>query len=131
MPTGGRRPADGDDRRMIQVYVPPNLRTRMLQVQRENKMSTAELVLGAIEETHRTLIVPETPGRIAGPLFSRSYRPRKAVNADAVQVGVRLLRRDIDQIDRLVSGSSTASRSAYIVAALRAFLAPPSPEEEP
>lgn len=128
-----RRQSDaegGDKRRMIQIYVPRQLRLRMQQVQSENRLSNAELVLGAIEETHQALVVPTPRQRVAGTLFSRSYRPRKAATADAVQVGIRLLQTDIDQIDHLVSTSQTASRSAYIVAALNTFLAD-HPQEEP
>lgn len=117
---------------MIQIYVPKDLRVQMTETQQEEGLSNAELILGAIEETHENLVVSgraERAGTGTG-LFSRSYRPRKPANEDLIQVGVRLLDSDIAQIDRLVSAAHTDSRSAYIVAALKAFLARRFPQED-
>ena len=115
---------------MIQVYVPKDLRVQMLEIQQEEGWSNAELILGAIEGTHEGLVVAGRAERSGTGLFSRSYRPRKPVSEDVVQVGVRLLDSDIAQIDRLVSTAHTDSRSAYIVAALKAFLANRFPPED-
>jgi len=115
---------------MVQVYVPKDLRVHMLEIQQEEGWSNAELILGAIEETHEGLAVAGRGERAGSGLFSRSYRPRKPGNEDVIQVGVRLLDSDIAQIDRLVSTAHTGSRSAYIVAALRAFLANRFPPED-
>jgi hypothetical protein len=106
---------------MVQIYLPVELRDHIRQVQAEEELSNAELILTAIEATHQTLQVRPDPR--PGGLFSRDYRPRKQPTERVVQVGVRLLCTDIDQIDGLVSASHTDSRSAYIVAALKAYLA--------
>lgn len=121
-PAGTDRPAR---RRMIQIYVPKDLRGLMVDLQQLEGLSNADLVLGAIEATHQTLpavFAAERSGRSPGGLFSRSYRPRKAHTADTIQVGVRLLTADIAQIDHLVSAAQIGSRSAYIVAALKEFI---------
>jgi hypothetical protein len=115
---------------MIQIYVPKDLRVQMTETQQEKGLSNAELILGAIEETHESLVVSGHAERAGTGLFSRSYRPRKPANEDLIQVGVRLLESDIAQIDRLVSAAHTDSRSAYIVAALKAFLARRFPQED-
>jgi hypothetical protein len=115
---------------MIQIYVPKDLRVHMSEIQQEEGLSNAELILGAIEATHETLVVAARAERSGTGLFSRSYRPRKPANEDQIQVGVRLLDSDIAQIDRLVSAAHTGSRSAYVVAALKAFLARRFPQED-
>lgn len=115
---------------MIQIYVPKDLRVHMSEIQQEEGLSNAELILGAIEETHETLVVAGRAERSGNGLFSRSYRPRKPANEDQTQVGVRLLHSDIAQIDSLVSAAHSDSRSAYIVAALKAFLAGRFPQED-
>ena len=75
-------------------------------------------------------MIPTQAEREGNGLFSRSYRPRVSPTANIVPVGVRLLQSDIDQIDQLVSASTTSSRSAYIVAALQALLEAHIPQEE-
>ena len=115
---------------MIHVYVPAELHRRLEQFQADRGWSNAELVLGAIERTHDALVIPTYAEREGNGLFSRSYRPRVAPSTNIVPVGVRLLQSDIDQIDELVSASTTSSRSAYIVAALQALLAVPIHQEE-
>lgn len=114
---------------MIQVYVPKDLRQQISQLQEEHRLSNAELILGAIEQTHQdlpSLLRPANAG-----LFSRDYRPRHSASDDTIQVGVRLLAEDVEQIDRLVSTCQAGSRSAYIVAALEQFFAQRQPQESP
>lgn len=106
---------------MIQIYLPVELRNELQHVQKVDELSNAELVLTAIEATYQDLRVRPDPR--PGALFSRDYRPRKQSPDRVVQIGVRLLTTDIDQIDSLVSTSHTDSRSAYIVAALKAYVA--------
>ena len=113
--------AEARSRRMIQIYLPVELRDQVREVQAQDELSNAEVILTAIEATHEHLQL--RPGPRPGGLFSRDYRPRKQAVERVVQVGVRLLGTDIDQIDSLVSASHTASRSAYIVAALKAYVA--------
>jgi hypothetical protein len=114
---------------MIQIYVPKDLRVQMTQVQQEEGWSNADLVLRAVEETQDRLPATTHPPRVGAGLFSRSYRPRKPLSEDAIQVGVRLTGSDIAQIDRLVSAAHTPSRSAYIVAALNSFVSSRLPQE--
>ena len=106
---------------MIQIYLPVELRNQVRRVQDEDDLSNAEMILTAIEATHQDLLMRPEPR--PGALFSRDYRPRKQAGEQVVQVGVRLLSDDIEQIDSLVSASHTDSRSAYIVAALKAYVA--------
>ena len=113
--------AEARSRRMIQIYLPVELRDQVREVQTQDELSNAEVILTAIEATHEHLQLRPDPR--PGGLFSRDYRPRKHAVERVVQVGVRLLGTDIDQIDSLVSASHTASRSAYIVAALKAYVA--------
>ena len=113
--------AGNRSRRMIQIYLPVDLRDQVRRVQDEDELSNAEMILTAIEATHHDLLLQADRGPRA--LFSRDYRPRKQASDQVVQVGVRLLSGDIDQIDALVSASQTDSRSAYIVAALKAYVA--------
>lgn len=121
--SGGSRSAAAEarSRRMIQIYLPVELRDQVREVQAQDELSNAEVILTAIEATHEHLQLRPDPR--PGGLFSRDYRPRKQAVERVVQVGVRLLGTDIDQIDSLVSASHTASRSAYIVAALKAYVA--------
>ena len=113
--------AETRSRRMIQIYLPDELRDQVRRIQDDEELSNAEMILTAIEATHQDLRVRADPR--PGALFSRDYRPRKQSQDRIVQVGVRLLNADINQIDSLVSTSRTDSRSAYIVAALKAYVA--------
>ena len=115
---------------MVQVYLSPGLAEQVRAVQARAGMSNAELVLSAIQATHEQLgaVIAAESAIPTGGLFSREYRPRREVDGGTVQVGIRLRLEDIGQIDELVSAAHARSRSAYIVSALRTFIAQQNPE---
>lgn len=123
-------------RPMVHVYLPADLHQQLLAHEAATGLTHAEVVLDAVETHHETLLRPDQPEHLPpGTLFLRQgYRTRRsAQSSDAaatVTVGLRLQRAHLGQIDRLVSASTTSSRSAYIVAALHAHLERIAPREE-
>lgn len=121
-PASAARPT----RPMVHLYLPADLHHRLLAYEAQSGLTHADVVLDAIEAHHQTLLRPDQPEDLPpGALFARQgYRSRRIGDAEpaTVTVGVRLRRAHLDQIDRLVSASTTTSRSAYIVAALRVHL---------
>ena len=142
MPGEQRRPrrsraelAGRSTRPMVHVYLPAQLHQQLTVHEAQTGLSHAEVILDAIEEHHATLLTTgEGPAPLPeGALFARTgyRRPSRATEAPepVVTIGVRFLPADLTQIDQLVSASTTTSRSAYIVAALRAHLEQISPQE--
>lgn len=115
-----RRPA----RHMVHIYLPQKVHQLLEEHEQRSGKTHAEVVLDAIECTHTTLLRPDQePPLPAGTLFARSsYGHIRRTEGPVVLVGVRLLEAHLAQIDELVSASTATSRSAYIVAALRAHL---------
>lgn len=117
-------------RRMVQIYLSPALAEEVRTLQARAGLSNAELVLSAIQATYEQLeaVIAAESAIPTGGLFSRGYRPRREVDGGTVQFGIRLRVEDIDQIDELVSAAHARSRSAYIVSALRTYVAQQNPE---
>ena len=117
-------------RRMVQIYLSPDLAEMVRQVQAGAGWSNAELVLSAIQATYQQLegVIAAESAIPTGGLFSREYRPRRGTGSATVQFGIRLRQDDIDRIDELVSSAQARSRSAYIVSALRTYVAQQNPE---
>ena len=115
---------------MVQVYLSPDLAEMVRQVQAGAGWSNAELVLSAIQATYQQLegVIAAESAIPTGGLFSRKYRPRRGTGSATVQFGIRLRQDDIDRIDELVSSAQARSRSAYIVSALRTYVAQQNPE---
>lgn len=136
-----RRPraksAPAPDRPMVHLYLPVDLHEKLLAYEIREQLTHADVVLDAIQSQHETLLIPDQPEEPPpGGLFVRQgYRSRRpaesADKAAVVTVGLRLKRVHLDAIDGLVSASTTTSRSAYIVAALRAHLERIAPQEAP
>lgn len=131
MTAGGqrpRRPRAARPRRttrpMIHIYLPQKIHQQLEAYEQRTGKSHAEVVLDAVEATYATLMLPgETPSLPPGALFDRtSAEYARRLDGDLVAVGVRVQPSHLTQIDELVSASTAASRSAYIVAALRAHL---------
>ena len=143
MPGERRRPrrsraeaAGRGQRPMVHVYLPAQLHQQLTLHEDRTGLSHAEVILDAIEEHHATLLTTAegpTPPLPEGALFARTgyRRPPRAAEATEpiITIGVRFLPADLTQIDQLVSASTTTSRSAYIVAALRAHLEQIGPQE--
>lgn len=129
------RSAPTPDRPMVHLYLPVDLQQKLLDYEASKQLTHADVVLDAVQAEHETLLKPDQPEEPPpGGLFVRqgyrSRRPAKAADqAAVVTVGLRLQRVHLDAIDRLVSASTTTSRSAYIVAALRAHLERIAPQE--
>jgi len=122
-----RPPADRPGRparHMVHIYLPQKVHQLLEAHEQQTGKTHAEVVLDAIESSHTTLLLPAHEQPLApGALFSRSsYGHARRTDGDLVLVGVRLLEAHLTQIDGLVSASTATSRSAYIVAALRAHL---------
>ena len=134
MPTAsgaaGRARGPSGQRRMVQIYLSPDLAEMVRQVQAGAGWSNAELVLSAIQATYQELegVIAAESAIPTGGLFSREYRPRRGTGSATVQFGIRLRQDDIDRIDELVSSAQARSRSAYIVSALRTYVAQQNPE---
>lgn len=109
-------------RRLVQIYPSVELRAQISAFQAEQHLSNAELVLQAIEATHRDLTTLFAPRPTSG-LFLRSPKSRPVVDADTIQVGIRLSAAHVEAIDDLVSTAHAPSRSAYICRALEVYLA--------
>ena len=109
---------------MIHVYLPQKIHQQLEAYEHRTGKSHAEVVLDAVEATYATLMLPgETPSLPPGALFDRtSAEYARRLDGELVAVGVRVQPSHLTQIDQLVSASTAASRSAYIVAALRAHL---------
>lgn len=129
------RAAPTPSRPMVHLYLPVDLHQQLLAHEAHTGLTHAEVVLDAVEAHHETLLRPDRPEDLPpGALFVRQgYRSRRGAGGDEVStvtVGLRLQRAHLDQIDRLVSASTTTSRSAYIVAALHAHLERIAQQEE-
>lgn len=131
MTAGGqrpRRPRAARPRRttrpMIHIYLPQKIHQQLEAYEQRTGKSHAEVVLDAVEATYATLMLPgEATSLPPGALFDRtSAEYARRLDGDLVAVGVRVQPSHLTQIDELVSASTAASRSAYIVAALRAHL---------
>ena len=129
MPAEGRRqrrarPDRRPARAMVHIYLPQKVHLLLESHEPRTGKTHAEVVLDAIESTHKTLLRPGQEQPLPpGALFSRtSYGHSRRAEGDPVLIGVRLLKPHLAQVDELVSASTATSRSAYIVAALRAHL---------
>ncbi len=109
---------------MVHIYLPQKIHQHLEAYEQRTRKTHADVVLDAVEATYATLLVPgEKPPLPPGSLFARtSAEHARRLDGDLVLVGVRLLQSHLTQIDELVSASTATSRSAYIVAALRAHL---------
>jgi hypothetical protein len=123
-----RRPRSDRPRRpprqMVHIYLPQKIHQQLEDHERQTGKTHADVVLDAVEATYTTLLLPGAePSVPPGALFARSSAEHgRRVDGELVLVGVRLLTGHLTQIDELVSASTATSRSAYIVAALRAHL---------
>lgn len=117
---------------MVHIYLPHKIHQQLEAYEHRTVKSHAEVVLDAVEATYATLLLPgEKPPLPPGALFGRtSAEYARRLDGDLVVVGVRFLASHLTQIDQLVSASTAASRSAYIVAALRAHLERISRQED-
>ena len=123
-----RRPRTARPRRttrpMVHIYLPQKIHQHLEAYEQRTRKTHADVVLDAVEATYATLLVPGEEAPLPpGALFARtSAEHARRLDGNLVLVGVRLLQSHLTQIDELVSASTATSRSAYIVAALRAHL---------
>lgn len=108
-------------KRMIQLYMAPEVRDAMRDTERRLGINHEELLLSAVEETRGRVASFLTPS--AGTLFpGRTHQVRPRANTEVVQVGIRVDLEHVAALDDLVSASPTHSRTAYCVAALTMYL---------
>ncbi len=111
----------------IIVYLSASLRDRLRHHATSTGRSYTELTLEALDATHRRLgdLVADATSATTRPgsLFTGAPRPRRLRHDEPqVQVSLRLLRQDIDVIDRLVTDLQAPNRSSLVATALGAHL---------
>lgn len=120
-------PRDDDSRPLtVIVYLPVSVRDRLREMAAVRGATYTELTLEAIDATHQRLgdlLTRTSVARRPDSLFSGSTpRRRERHSEPQVQVSLRLIRSQLDVVDRLVDDHSASSRSALVTAALRGHL---------
>lgn len=110
----------------IIVYLSASLRDRLRHHATSTGRSYTELTLEALDATHRRLgdLVADATSATTRPgsLFTGARPRRLRHDEPQVQVSLRLLRQDIDVIDRLVTDLQAPNRSSLVATALGAHL---------